>query len=462
MSLLNETDAVGLHWTEKSEEDMSERDWRIFREDHNISSRGGSIPNPIRSWKEAKLDPTILEAIEKIGYKVPTPIQMQAIPIGLQGRDIMGIAETGSGKTAAFVLPMLQYILRLPELTAETEIEGPYALIMAPTRELVMQTEQEVARLAANCGIRCMSLVGGVSIEEQGFALRRGCEVVIATPGRLNDCIASRYIVLNQCTYIVLDEADRMIDLGFELQVNQVLDAMPATNLKSENEDKAATQENEATKGKFRTTIMFSATMPVGVERLARKFLRRPAYVIIGEIGKAVDRIKQKIEWINDEPFKMKRLMELLDEGPPPPIIIFVNKKKICDVIAKQVDKHGWKPIVLHAGKSQQQRQAAIEGFKAKKYEILIATDVAGRGIDVKRVTHVINFDMPKSVEDYTHRIGRTGRAGLEGLATSFIGKDNSDILYDMKKMLTDTNNHVPLELANHPAAQYKPGAFWL
>ena len=445
------------HWTQKALEEMTERDWRIFKEDFNISTKGGSIPVPLRYWKESKLHQRILDAIERVGYKEPTPIQMQAIPIALQGRDIMGIAETGSGKTAAFVLPMLQYILNLPPMTPDIEGDGPYALIMAPTRELVQQIEQETNKFAQFVGLRTVSIVGGVPIDQQITQLRKGCEIVIATPGRLNDCIDSRYLVLNQCTYIVLDEADRMIDLGFEPQVNAVLDAMPSSNIKSEDEVEALKQEGKI--GVYRTTIMYSATMPAGVERLSRKFLRRPAYVIIGEVGKAVDRIEQRVEWVKGEEDKRKKLINLLTDGPPPPIIIFVNKKANCDGISKQLEKLGWRATTLHSGRNQLQREAAIEGFKAGRFDVLIATDVAGRGIDVPGVTHVINYDMPKNIEDYTHRIGRTGRAGLEGLATSFLTADDTDVMYDLKQMLSSGGNYVPSELANHPSAQYKPGS---
>jgi ATP-dependent RNA helicase DDX23/PRP28 len=444
------------HWSQKTPEQMSERDWRIFKEDFNITTKGGSIPYPIRNWKEAKFNSKILDAVVSVGYKDPTAIQMQAIPIALQGRDIMGIAETGSGKTAAYLLPMLQYILNQPPMTLEIESDGPYALIMAPSRELVQQIEHETIKFASICGLRCVSLVGGVSIEQQALALRKGCEIVIATPGRLNDCIASRYIVLNQCTYVVLDEADRMIDMGFEPQVNSVLDAMPSSSIKSEDEAEAARQEGSS--GLYRTTIMYSATMPAGVERLSRKFLRRPAYVIIGEIGKAVDRIEQRVEWIKDENDKRRRLVDILTDGPAPPIIIFVNKKVNCDGIAKQLEKLGWRATTLHSGRNQLQREAAIEGFRNGRYEILIATDVAGRGLDVPGVTHVINYDMPKSIEDYTHRIGRTGRAGMSGLATTFVTGDDTEVLYDLKQMLTSTGNFVPNELASHPNAQCKPG----
>jgi len=377
--------------------------------------------------------------------------------LGLQNRDILGVAETGSGKTAAFLLPMLVYISKLPKMTQESEQDGPYALILAPTRELAQQIEAETAKFASFVGMRSLSLVGGQSIEEQGFMLRKGCEVVIATPGRLNDCLGLRYIVLNQCNYVVLDEADRMINMGFEAQVNMILDAMPTSTLKSENEEEAAKQELQGDQ-LYRTTIMYSATMPAGVERLARKYLRRPAYIYIGEAGKAVDRIEQKVEFIKSENEKRKRMQELLETGPEPPIMIFVNKKKGCDILAKWLDKLGYRCAVLHSGRTQEQREYALENFKAGRTDVLVATDVAGRGIDIKGVTHVINYDLPKTIDDYTHRIGRTGRAGKTGIATSFLTNEDADVMYDLKQMLLATNNIIPPELNKHPSAQYKPG----
>lgn len=203
------------HWSEKEKEEMTERDWRIFREDYNITIKGGKIPEPIRTWKESGIHKDLLEIIEKIGYKDPTPIQRQAIPIGMQNRDIIGVAETGSGKTLAFLIPLLSWIQSLPKIERnEVADQGPYAIILAPTRELAQQIEEETVKFGQPLGIRTVVVVGGLSREEQGFRLRMGCEIVIATPGRLIDVLENRYLVLNQCTYIVLDEADRMIDLG--------------------------------------------------------------------------------------------------------------------------------------------------------------------------------------------------------------------------------------------------------
>ncbi|KAI5742827.1 hypothetical protein M8J77_011659 [Diaphorina citri] len=450
------------HWTEKSLDEMTERDWRIFREDYSITIKGGKVPDPVRNWKEASLPTEILEIIEKIGYAEPTPIQRQAIPIGLQNRDIIGVAETGSGKTLAFLLPLLVWIQSLPKIARmEDADQGPYAIIMAPTRELAQQIEEETNKFGTPLGIRTVLVVGGLSREEQGFRLRLGCEIVIATPGRLIDVLENRYLVLNQCTYIVLDEADRMIDMGFEPDVQKILEYMPVTNLKPDTED--AEDENKLlanynSKKKYRQTVMFTATMPPAVERLARSYLRRPATVYIGSVGKPTERIEQ-IVYILSEQDKRKKLMEVLNRGVKKPVIIFVNQKKGADVLAKGLEKLGYNACTLHGGKGQEQRELALNSLKGGSKDILVATDVAGRGIDIKDVSMVINYDMAKSIEDYTHRIGRTGRAGKEGLAVSFCTKDDSHLFYDLKQMMISSPvSTCPPELLNHPDAQHKPG----
>ncbi|KAF6143597.1 hypothetical protein GIB67_012396 [Kingdonia uniflora] len=443
---------VDRHWSEKKLEEMTERDWRIFREDYNISYKGSRIPRPMRSWGESKLTSELLKAVEKVGYKTPSPIQMAAIPLGLQQRDVIGIAETGSGKTAAFVLPMLTYISKLPPMSEENEAEGPLAVVMAPTRELAQQIEDETVKFAHYLGIKVVSIVGGQSIEEQGFKIRQGCEVVIATPGRLIDCLERRYAVLNQCNYVVLDEADRMIDMGFEPQVMGVLDAMPSSNLKPENEDEELDEKRI-----YRTTYMFSATMPTAVERLARKYLRNPVVVTIGTAGKATDLITQHVIMVKEQD-KMHMLQKLLNDLGDKTAMVFINTKKSADYLSKTLDKGGYKVTTLHGGKSQEQREISLEGFRNKRFNVLVATDVAGRGIDIPDVAHVINFDMPGNIEMYTHRIGRTGRAGKTGVATTFLTLQDKDVFYDLKQMLTQSNSSVPPELARHEASKFKPG----
>lgn len=411
------------HWTEKPLDQMRERDWRIFKEDFNISTKGGNIPHPIRSWAESGLPEKMLQVIESVGYTEPTPIQRQAIPIGIQNRDIIGIAETGSGKTASFVIPLLTYISDLPKITEENMAEGPYALIMAPTRELAQQIEEETIKFATPLGFTCVSIVGGHAIEEQSFNLRNGAEIIIATPGRLKDCLDRRILVLNQCTYVVMDEADRMIDMGMEADVNFILDALPVTNMKPENDDEMQVEPPQGYK--YRQTTMFSATMPPAVERLAKKYLRREAVVTIGQAGQAVESVEQRVEMINDENKKTyvicvlclrmrtnmfllisNRLMEILNSGKfAPPIIIFVNQRRGVDTLSKTINRSGQHAVTLHGGKSQEQRELALAQLKNGTAGVLVATDVAGRGIDVKNVSLVINYDMAKTIEGvYMHK----------------------------------------------------------
>ncbi|KAF8796276.1 putative ATP-dependent RNA helicase DDX23 like protein [Argiope bruennichi] len=363
------------HWSQKSIEEMTERDWRIFREDFNISIKGGRIPNPIRHWKESGLTKPILDIIDQLGYKEPTPIQRQAIPIGLQNRDIIGVAETGSGKTLAFLIPLLVWITSLPKIVRNEDIDqGPYAIIMAPTRELAQQIEEETIKFAKTLDIRTVAVIGGLSREEQGFRLRLGCEIVIATPGRLIDVLENRYLVLNRCTYIVLDEADRMIDMGFEPDVQKILEYMPVTNQKPDTDE----AEDE--------------------EKLLANFNSKNKY----------------------------------------------RQYNAC---------------TLHGGKGQEQREYALASLKTGSKDILVATDVAGRGIDIQNVSMVINYDMAKTIEDYTHRIGRTGRAGKHGIAVTLITKEDSHLFYDLKQLIMCSPiSTCPPELANHPDAQHKPG----
>jgi len=446
----------GRHWQEKQVWEMSIRDWRIFREDFEITTRGGRVPNPIRNWAESGLPEEILRAVAEKGYKMPSPIQMQCIPLGLNNRDVVGVAQTGSGKTAAFVLPMLVYISKQAKITPENAGEGPQALVLAPSRELANQIYDESVTFCKHMGMRCFALIGGggvKSIEEQGFAIRQGVEVIIATPGRLIDTLERRLCVLNQCNYIVLDEADRMIDMGFEPQVQQILDAMPAGAMKPDEEDAEAGN----TDFKFRQTFMFSATMPPAVERITRKYLRRPVYVTVGEAGQTANTVTQNFSFCSESQ-KKDRLLDMLRREKPP-IMVFVNARKVADTLYRDLAKQGFKATVLHAGRTQEAREQALDDFKDGVADILVCTDVAGRGIDISGVEHVINFDCPKNIEDYTHRIGRTGRAGKTGVATTMLTPEDTHIYYDLREKLQDQDQPVPREILAHPASKEKPGA---
>ncbi|MGH0166927.1 UNVERIFIED_CONTAM: hypothetical protein FKN15_014410 [Acipenser sinensis] len=301
---------------------------------------------------------------------------------------------------------------------------------------------------------------------------KKGCDVlakslekmgiVIATPGRMIDVLENRYLVLSRCTYVVLDEADRMIDMGFEPDVQKILEYIPVTNQKPDT-DEAEDPEKMimnfgSGKHKYRQTVMFTATMPAAVERLARTYLRRPAVVYIGSAGKPHEKVEQRV-FLMSEGEKRKKLLDVLAKGFDPPIIIFVNQKKGCDVLAKSLEKMGYNACTLHGGKGQEQREFALSNLKAGAKDILVATDVAGRGIDIHDVSMVLNYDMAKNIEDYIHRIGRTGRAGKSGIAVTFLTKEDSSVFYDLKQAILESPvSACPPELANHPEAQHKPG----
>lgn len=455
--------AIDKHWSEKKLEQMRERDWRIFKEDFNISTKGGNLPNPMRNWKESGLPKRLLDVIEQVGYVEPSAIQRAAIPIALQNRDLIGVAVTGSGKTAAFILPLLVYIAELPRLD-EFEWrrnDGPYAIVLAPTRELAQQIETEARKFADPLGFTVISIVGGHSIEEQAYSLRNGAEIIIATPGRLVDCIERRILVLSQCCYIIMDEADRMIDLGFEEPVNKILDALPVANEKPDSEvaeDSRAMSQHLGGKDRYRQTMMYTATMPSAVERIARKYLRRPAIVTIGNVGEAVDTVEQRVEFIPGEDRRKRRLADILSSREfRPPIIVFVNIKRNCDAVARDLKQMGFSTVTLHGSKTQEQREAALASLRNGQTDILVATDLAGRGIDVPDVSLIVNFNMASNIDSYTHRIGRTGRAGKSGVAITFLGPEDNDVLYDLKQMMIKSHiSRVPEELRKHEAAQQK------
>jgi ATP-dependent RNA helicase DDX23/PRP28 len=453
---------LGLHWSEKALADMTERDWRIFREDFDIRIQHGRATLPLRFWNEADFPSEIIRALADLGYEKPSPIQRQAIPIGMDCRDVIGIAETGSGKTAAFLIPLLCYMLKLPRHQVHRcAEEGPLAVVMAPTRELAMQIEEECIKLAKYTSFQTACIVGGQSIEEQSIKLRKGVHIIIGTPGRMVDCIENSFLVLNQCNYVVLDEADRMIDMGFETQVVAVLEAMGGL-LKSEDEARAEAEIADAKSGgtMCRVTAMFSATMPPEVERIAKTFLRHPAIIKIGDQDSGKNkRIEQRVHFIAEAQKKNYLLQELRGMTSADKAIVFVNSKKQGDIIGKYLESSNYRCGILHGGRSQDQREETLEHFRNGDFQILVATDVAGRGLDIPDVTNVVNFDMPNKIANYCHRIGRTGRAGRSGVASTFITEEDTEVMFDLKQYLESTNSPIPAQLARHPAALAPKGA---
>ncbi|KAK2952370.1 putative DEAD-box ATP-dependent RNA helicase 21 [Blattamonas nauphoetae] len=417
------------HWQDKKLEEMTEHDWRIVKEDFRISIRGRVNVHPIRSWAESGLASPLLQAVQYARYERPNPIQMISIPIGLQRRDLIGIAETGSGKTAAFCLPILHQILDLPRITRETLLEGPYALILAPTKELAQQIEDELLKFAKFCqGIDTMCIIGGQSYDQQSDRLSNNpIYVIVATPGRFKDLLERKMVVLSRCRFVVVDEADHMVDQSFISDVDWILSNIP-------DDLREHTQ-----------IMMYTATMPPQVEKLARTFLKTPIVVTVGERGMAVGNIQQSCLVVEDDKKKKEALMDVLRDATPP-IIIFVNHRNTADKISVLCSDR-FASGVLHGGKDQMTREATTDSFKKGELDLIVATDVFGRGIDIKDVQLVINYDAPESIESYTHRIGRTGRAGKKGAAMTILTPSDAEFAPKLKKMFIESNQFVPPEL---------------
>jgi ATP-dependent RNA helicase RhlE len=357
------------------------------------------------NFEQFSLDPHITAAVRAAGFVVPTPIQRQAIPVVLQGRDVMGLAQTGTGKTAAFVLPILQRLTSGPSRQVR-------ALILAPTRELAEQIHQAISDLGRNGRVQSVSIYGGVSKHQQVAALRRGVEIVVACPGRLLDHIHDRLIDLSRVEVLVLDEADRMCDMGFLPDIRRILSHLPPQ----------------------RQTLFFSATMPADIRSLANSILKNPVPVQIGAMA-PVETVSHSLFPVSDA-LKPKLLLAMLQQTPAARVLIFTRTKRRARNLAISLEKNGYRVSALQGNMTQNRRQAAINGFRGGKYDILVATDIAARGIDVSQISHVINFDMPDTADAYTHRIGRTGRAHQTGEAFTFTVRSDEAIVREIEKVL--------------------------
>ncbi len=338
------------------------------------------------SFKDLGLQPFLTDRCESLGYVEPTPIQEQAIPLVLDGKNVIATAETGTGKTAAFLLPILQNL-------AISQKKGTTVLILSPTRELANQTDAACRQIAPK-NVRCASIIGGAGYKNQIDAIRRGASIIVATPGRLMDFMEQGMLNLSTIDTLVLDEADRMLDMGFLPAIKRISKAIPSN----------------------RQTLFFSATLSNEIERIALSLMDDPHYVEISSRGKAAVTIEQTAYPVGQQ-FKMPLLLELLDKEDFDRVLIFTRTKRGADRLAHVLEKRSHKSNRIHGDRSQSQREAALRGFKSGKTRVLVATDVAARGIDIDSVSHVINYDVPLVPEDYVHRIGRTGRAGNKGRA---------------------------------------------
>jgi ATP-dependent RNA helicase RhlE len=359
------------------------------------------------------LAPNLLKAIESMGYLHMTPIQEQAIPAVLEGRDVLGAAQTGTGKTAAFSVPLLQRLLKHENTSTSPARHPVRALVLLPTRELADQVAKQVKSYASFTNLRSAVVFGGIDMKPQSAELKAGVEVLVATPGRLLDHLEAKNCSLSQVEYVVLDEADRMLDIGFLPDLERILKHLP----------------------KERTTLLFSATFSNDIKRLANSYLQNPITIEVAKPNETASTIVQRFYTVTDSD-KRNAIQHLLQQHQVKQAFVFVNSKLGCGRLARSLEREGLRCAALHGDKTQDERLKALEAFKAGEVDLLVATDVAARGLDIKDVPAVFNFDLPFNAEDYVHRIGRTGRAGANGLAFSLVTASDSRLVSELEKLL--------------------------
>ena len=365
------------------------------------------------SFSNLQLAPELARAVAEMGYESMTPIQEQAIPVVLSGRDVMGAAQTGTGKTAAFSLPLLQRMMKHENASTSPARHPVRALVLLPTRELADQVAQQVAAYAKFTDLRSTVVFGGMDMKPQTLELKKGVEVLVATPGRLLDHIEAKHVVLNQVEYVVLDEADRMLDIGFLPDLQRILSYLP----------------------KQRITLLFSATFSPEIKRLASSYLQNPITIEVARPNETASTVSQHFYSVSDDD-KRRALRQLIKQHAITQAFVFVNSKLGCARLARTLGRDGLNTTALHGDKSQDERLKALDAFKRGDVDLLICTDVAARGLDIKDVPAVFNFDIPYNAEDYVHRIGRTGRAGASGLALSFVSGNDNRLVVDIEKLI--------------------------
>ncbi|KAG0612374.1 hypothetical protein M758_6G022300 [Ceratodon purpureus] len=409
-------------------------------EDIPVETSGQDVPPPVNTFAEIDLGPALNENIRRCKYTKPTPVQKYAIPISLHGRDLMACAQTGSGKTAAFCFPIIAGIMRNtpPGRPRGGRKALPLALILSPTRELSMQISDEAKKFAYQTGIRVVVAYGGAPVHNQLREMERGVDILVATPGRLSDLLERARVSLSMVRYLALDEADRMLDMGFEPQIRRIVEQM------------------DMPMAGDRQTMLFSATFPREIQRLASDFLSNYIFLAVGRVGSSTDLIVQRVEYVQD-PDKRSMLMDLIhaQSALTPPgqqslTLVFVETKKGADALEDWLCRMGFPATTIHGDRSQQEREHALRSFRTGVTPILVATDVAARGLDIPHVAHVVNFDLPSDIDDYVHRIGRTGRAGKSGVATAFFNEKDQSLARPLSDLMTESNQEVPGWLLNY------------
>jgi len=402
---------------------------QLWRQQAEVLVEGPDIPLPVLNFMNANLPENCVRKFAELGFRAPTPIQAQGWPMALSGRDVVGIAETGSGKTLAFILPGIIHIQSQPISQMQQNwgtTNGPIALVVAPTRELAIQIQTETQKFAYAVGVTVACVYGGAPRRRQESMLRQGMQFLIATPGRLLDFLERRVFTLKTCSYCVFDEADRMLDMGFEPQIRALMSQIRPD----------------------RQMLMWSATWPKEVRTLARDYLAQDRlFLKIGDENKAAVTVTQVVEVI-DRAMKNRRLQEILGQYRGAKVIVFAGTKRMADQLSRDLRQQGVPAAAIHGDKEQWQREQSLQDFKAGKITVLVATDVASRGIDVKDLALVLNYDFPQNCEDYIHRVGRTGRAGNQGTAiTFFVPRQDAKHSKKLVQLLEKNNQEVPPQL---------------
>ena len=387
------------------------------------------------SFSNLHLAEPLAKAISEMGYASMTPIQAQAIPVVLTGKDVMGAAQTGTGKTAAFSLPLLQRMMVHENSSASPARHPVRALVLLPTRELADQVAQQIAQFAKHTKLRSTVVFGGMDMKPQTLALKKGVEILVATPGRLLDHIEAKTAVLNQVEYVVLDEADRMLDIGFLPDLQRILSYLP----------------------KKRTTLLFSATFSPEIKRLAGSYLQDPITIEVARPNETASTVEQRFYSASDDD-KRRVLTKVLRDRQIRQAFVFVNSKLGCSRLARTLEREGLRAAALHGDKSQDERLKALEAFKQGEVDLLVCTDVAARGLDIKDVPAVFNFDVPFNAEDYVHRIGRTGRAGASGLAVTLVSHADARHVSDIEKLIKKKIEVEPFALEEHQRERLNDG----
>ncbi|KAI7904228.1 uncharacterized protein BX663DRAFT_504365 [Cokeromyces recurvatus] len=406
-------------------------------DDIPVEVAGEYIPSPIEQFTSPPVNEHLLSNIELAGYTSPTPVQKYSIPIVMNHRDLMACAQTGSGKTAGFLFPVLSNLFDQGPTISDHNVNTlnthrqtkafPEVLILAPTRELSSQIYDEAKKFAYRSWVRPCVIYGGSDVGQQLRHMERvGCNLLVATPGRLVDLLERTYISLSKIRYLILDEADRMLDMGFEPQIRRIV----------QGEDMPGVQA--------RQTLMFSATFPKNIQLLARDFLKEYVFLSVGRVGATSENITQKIEYVEDSD-KRSVLLDVLTCHPSEGLtLIFVETKRMADALTDFLINNQFPATCIHGDRTQRERENALDAFRTGRAPIMVATAVAARGLDIPNVTHVISFDLPTDIDDYVHRIGRTGRAGNVGIATAFFNRNNKNIVRGLFALLKEANQEIP------------------